>query len=366
MIKILYLLNHAGNGGTEQYVLNLVKAFHHQKAECFFAYNEKGLLVEQLEKLGIKTYRLNMRHPFDLEAVKKLGTLCKQLNIDIIHTQFLRENYIAILSKLFYPRVKVIYTNHFILHNNAIQKLTNRLLIPFEEAVIAVCNKGKEVMISNGVPKDKIKVIFNGVKYEEDTPLLSSTVRNEFGIDEDTFVLLSVSRFSPEKGLDFLVRSIAQFKKFSQEKFKCLMVGDGPLFQEIKRLVNELGLERDIIFTGFRTDIDNIILGSNLFINSSSNEALSFAILEVLSKGIPVIATDVGGNRDIINEKNDCGILVNYGDEKGMADAISAMIKDKEHYQRYQKNARSVVRDKFNLETMLEETYNLYVNCKQK
>ncbi|WHH58377.1 glycosyltransferase [Petroclostridium sp. X23] len=361
MIKVLYLLNHAGKGGTEQYVRILTEDFHQKKAECFFAYNEDGPLVEQMEGLGVETFQIPMKHPFDLQAAKKLSSLCKKLQIDIIHTQFLRENYIAILSRIFNPKVQVVYTNHFILHNNIIQKLTNRLLIPFEKAVIAVCNRGKEVMISNGLPQQKIKVVFNGVKYDADYLPESSNIRKELGIDEDTFVLLSLSRFSSEKGLDFLVKSIAQFSSISREKFKCLMVGDGALYDEIKGMVTQLGLDEYVIFTGFRTDIENIIMGSDLFINSSSNEALSFAILEVLSKGVPVIATDVGGNSDIISKENDCGILVPFGDEKAMAQAINQMIIEKDLYAGYKRNAPIVVRDKFNLEIMLKETYNLYI-----
>ncbi|MGE4283447.1 MAG: glycosyltransferase [Clostridia bacterium] len=362
MIRILYLLNHAGKGGTEQYVRTLTEAFHGKKAECFFAYNEEGLLVQQMQKRGIQTFKIYMKHPFDLEAAKKLSVLCKELKINIIHTQFLRENYIAILSRIFNPKVQVVYTNHFILYNNAVQKMTNRLLTSFEKAAAAVCNKGKEVMISNGIPQQKIKVIFNGVKYEEVDSSRISTIREEFGIENDTFVFLSLSRFSPEKGLDFLLKSIEKLKQFSQVKFKCLMVGDGPLFEETKRLVEQLRLDQDVIFTGFRTDVENIIMGSNLFINSSSNEALSFAILEVLAKGVPVIATDVGGNSDIINKENDCGLLVPFGDEKVMAEAINRMMTDKELYDGFCKNAPNVIKEKFNIEIMVKETFDLYGN----
>jgi len=75
-------------------------------------------LVERLKELGIETYRIEMRNPFDIKAVFNLVKLCKKLDIDLIHTQFLRENYIAMLSRIINPKVRVMYTNHFIMRNN--------------------------------------------------------------------------------------------------------------------------------------------------------------------------------------------------------------------------------------------------------
>lgn len=362
MLKVLYLLNHAGKAGTEKYVRNLIKAYHGKKAQCFFAYNEGGLLVEQLKEMGIDIYQVPMKQPFDLKAAKQLSNLCKKLGINLIHTQYPRENYIAILSKIFNPKVEIIYTNHLTLPNNAVWKMTNRIMTPFDKAIIAVCNKGKELMVSNGVPGQKVRVIFNGVPYDPEAKTAPSTMRKEFGIHDDAFVLLTLARFAPEKGLDFLVRSIAELKKITKREFKCLIVGDGPLFQEIRDLIKQLKLDNEFILTGFRTDVDNIISGSNLFINSASgNEALSFAILEAMVKGLPVIATDVGGNGDIVNQKNDCGFLVKYGDESGMANAIYTMINDKELYEKFHRNALKAIKEVFNLDKILEDTYEVYV-----
>jgi len=88
MIKVLYLLNHAGKAGTERYVQTLIEKLHNNKIKAYFAYNEDGLLVERLKELGIETYRIEMRNPFDIKAVFNLVKLCKKLDIDLIHTQF--------------------------------------------------------------------------------------------------------------------------------------------------------------------------------------------------------------------------------------------------------------------------------------
>ncbi|MFZ5989691.1 MAG: glycosyltransferase family 4 protein [Bacillota bacterium] len=361
MIKVLYLLNHAGKAGTERYVQTLIEKLNNKKIKAYFAYNEDGLLVERLKSIGVETFRIEMKNPFDLKAVINLNKLCRKLDIDLIHTQFLRENYIAMLSRILNPRVKVMYTNHFILKNNSVTRITNRLITPLESNIIAVCNKGKDMMVSNGISSKKIRVIFNGVDTNYWGEPVKSTLREEFGIGEDVFVLLCSSRFAHDKGHKFLINALHELKKTAAQKFKCVLSSDGPLMDECKKQVQDLGLSDDVIFTGFRKDIKNLIYGSDLYINASEHEALSFLIIEVLSCGVPVIATDMGGNSDIINKETNCGILVEYNDHKGLAEAIKRVMADKELQETLGKNALKAVKDKFNLDKVAQETYNLYM-----
>jgi glycosyltransferase involved in cell wall biosynthesis len=253
-----------------------------------------------------------------------------------------------------------MYTNHFILENNALLRFFNRVLTPLEANIAAVCNKGREMMINNGVNGKKIKVIFNGVDPNAWGGPVESTMRQELNIDKDAFVMLCASRFAYDKGHEFLINSIAELKKITDKKFVLVLANDGPFFEERKRQALNLGLEKDIIFTGFRKDIKNLIYGSDLYINSSAHEALSFAILEVLACGLPIIATDMGGNGDIINSETNCGILVKYDDAKGLAEAVTRVMNDEKLQKTLRENALKTIREKFNLDKMVMETYNLY------
>lgn len=359
-MKVLYLLNHAGKAGTERYVQTLIERLDGKKIKAFFAYNEEGLLVERLKALGVETYRIKMRSRFDLIAARELAGLCRKLGVDLIHTHYLRENYIAMLSRIFNPGVRVAYTNHFILPNNLVTRISNRLMNPLEAGVIAVCNRGREMMISNGVDGSKIKVLFNAVDPELWGKREKSTLREELGIPDDTFVILCASRFAHDKGHRYLVRTIARLKETAGRDFRCVLAGDGPLLEEIKQITSELGLEADILFTGFRKDIKNLFNGSDLYFNSSQHEASSFLILEALASGLPVVATDMGGNNDIINERTGCGVLVDYEDAEGTARVIKRIMDDPALLDTLAKNALNAVRENFNLVKMAEQTYNLY------
>lgn len=360
MLNVLYLLNHAGKAGTERYVQSLIERLDGKKIKAFFAYNEEGLLVERLKALGVETHKIKLRSRYDLIAARELAGLCRRLGIDLIHTHYLRENYIAMLSRIFNPRVRVVYTNHFILRNNLVTRISNKLMNPLEAGVIAVCNRGREMMISNGVDGSKIKVMFNAVDPELWGKPEKSTLREELGIPEDAFVILCASRFAHDKGHKYLVRTIAKLKEMTDGKFKCVLAGDGPLLDDIKLMTSELGLEDDILFTGFRSDIKNLFNGSNLYFNSSQHEASSFLILEALASGLPVVATDMGGNNDIINEQTACGLLVGYEDADGSARAIKKIMDDPSLLGNLGKNALNAVQEKFNLVKMANQTYNLY------
>ncbi len=357
-MRILYLINHAGKAGTEKYVYNLAKAYHTKKAECFFAYNEEGPLLAQMQELGVPTCRINMRSPWDLKAAKRLARLCERYKIDIIHTQYPRENYIAVLSRLYRRKTRVIYTCHLTLETGFLWRISNRLITKHDAQIISVCNNGKELMIKNGVPADKICVIFNGLR-ETEQALPASTIRQELGISDDTFVAVTLARYHIAKGLPYLVDSIAQINR--QLPFVCLIAGDGELYDEIKERIAEKGLKDRILQLGFRTDAPNLLAGADVFINSAKcYEALSFAILEAMGAGLPVVATNVGGNGDIINPQNDCGILVEYGDTEGMAAALEKLAGDKALCAHLSENGKKAIKNVFNLDKILEKIYTVY------
>lgn len=359
-LKVLYLINHAGKAGTEKYVYNLVKTFEGKGTECHFAYSEPGLLSEQMESMNIPSFRVNMKHPFDLRAAKVIGDYCRNNNIDVIHTQYPRENYVALLSRRFYSGTRVVYTCHLTLKTSFLWKITNKIMTKHNHKIISVCNNGKELLIGNGVPEEKIDVVFNGIRPTGEI-VKNTQKRAELGIDGDTFVITTLSRYHMAKGLDYFTNSVYELKKIAKKKFVVLFLGDGELFDEIKAQIASLGLENEIKQLGFRDDAADILSMSDLYVNSAKcYEALSFAILEALDNALPVVATRVGGNGDIINSETDCGMLVEYGDTKGMARAINTMMEDGEAYKRFSENAKRVVEERFNLDVLLEETYKKY------
>ena len=366
MLNILYIINHAGKAGTEKYVYNLIKTFNGKKTNCFFAFNEPGLLSEQIEELGIPSFVLPMRNPFDLKAAKRLAEICRDNNIDIIHAQYPRENYIAILSKLFGSRAKAVYTCHLTYYPPKVWYILNRLVMPYDDKIISVCTEGADILCEIGAPKKKITVIYNGIKYPE-TPNKTDYIKTELGLGRDAFVITLLSRLSPEKGLDFMIKSMAELKKKTDKPFICLVAGDGPLKSELNALISSLDAGDYVKLLGFRSDVSEILGSSDIFVNSAKcNEALSFAILEAMGFALPIVATDRGGNPDILNPDHHCGTLVEYGNTDSMSDAILTLMTDSEYYKKCSEGALETVRSVFNLDKLLGDTLQIYYEVIKK
>ena len=362
-MKVLYLLNHAGKAGTERYVETLVKYLSADgRVEPYFAYNEPGLLVERMEAMGVPCRRIAMNSRFDFKAAKALAALCGEWGIDLIHCHYLREHYTALLAKNYNRHIRVIYTNHFVMANDFITRLSNRWMDPRQDQIIAVCNKGKEQLMANGWKGERIQVIFNAVDLEAWAGDRSdSTMRAELGIPEDRFVMLIASRFAHDKGHDYLMRSLKRLTEISDVPFTMVLAGDGELLEPTKALAAELGLTGEQVkFVGFRKDIKNLYKGADLYINASEHEALSFLIVEAMAAGLPAVITDMAGNSDIIKSEADGGLLVTYNDPDSMASAMKRFREEPGFLARCRERARENIENRFEVHKMAAATFDLY------
>ena len=360
-MKVLYLLNHAGKAGTERYVQTLVEYLRGNGVEPYFAFNEGGLLVERMEQMGVPTARVEMNSRFDFKAARELARLCEKWDIDLIHCHYLREHYTAILAKRYNKKIRVVYTNHFVLANDAVTRLSNRWMDKWQDQIIAVCNKGKEQLVSNGWSADRIQVIFNAVDMQTWAgDRTGTTMRAEFHIPEDRLVMLCASRFAEDKGHEYLVRSLKRLTEICAVPFTMVLAGDGALLEPTKALVEQLGLTEQVVFAGFRKDIKNLYKSSDIYVNSSQHEALSFLIIEAMAAGLPVIVTDMGGNRDIVPPDAECGDLVVYDDPESMAAAMKNMLEDSDYRASCAAGALRTVEEKFEVGKMCRMTLDVY------
>ena len=364
MENILFLINHAGKAGTERYVRTLAEGAAAYDMRPFFVYNEPGQLSEQMSVLCAGCRQLPMRGPFDLAAARGLARICEDWKIGIIHTNFLRENYIAILCKILFHRyIKVIYTNHFVTVDNLAVKLANRFMTRADHKIISVCEAGAPNLIRNGVAKKSISVIHNGVdpmiwRPGADYRDIRASARNALGIGADEIVILCASRLAHDKGHSYLLDSLERLADTrGLQQMRVLLAGDGPLEADIRDRVDELGLSGTVIMLGFVKDIKSLFYAADFYVNPSQHEALSFLILEALASGLPVIATDMGGNREIVNARSGCGALVPYGDTAALRDAIQAYRTDGALLEMASLNALHTIESKFSLADMLVKTF---------
>jgi len=361
-MNVLYLLNHAGKAGTERYVETLVRYLSADgRVEPFFAYNEPGLLVERMEAMGVPTRQIIMSSRYDFKAAKALAELCAEWKIDLIHCHYLRENYIAMLAKRYDKKIRVVYTNHFVLANDGLTRLSNRLLDRRQDQMIAVCSIGQEQLIRNGWSGSHIQVVHNGVDLDAWAGEKSSALREELGLPGDRFLMLCASRFASDKGHAYLIRSVKRLTELTDVPFTLVLAGDGELLEPTKALCAQLGLTEDQVrFVGFRKDIKALYKGVDLYINSSEHEALSFLIVEAMAAGLPAVITDMAGNPDILKGPEDGGLLVKYDDPESMARAMERFLTDRAFLEECKAKALARIADEFEVHKMCDKTWAVY------
>ena len=359
-MKVLYLVNYAGKAGIEKYVRNLTRLLPGAGGTPYFAYAIPGELSAQMEAQGVPSLRLSLEWRSAPAAARTLADYCRANGIEVIHAQCPRENVIALLAKKRLPRLRVVYTEHFTRRCGAVWRMLYRHFTPRNHRVIAVCQESRDVLIANGCRPDKIQVIYNGIEPRAQR-LRSDKLRRELGLGEDMFLIACLARFDPEKGLDFLVRALERLKALTPRPFCCCVAGDGPLTEEIKAQIAAAGLEREVRLLGYRTDAEEILRSSDLYVCSSKcNEALSFAILEAMNAGLPLVVTDVGGNRDLAETGIVCGRVVPYGDESGFAGVIAELMENDTLRAAYSAAALRKIAERFDLNKLALDVFQTY------
>lgn len=195
----------------------------------------------------------------------------------------------------------------------------------------------KTVTIPNSVD---VKYFARGAAIWNTPPILADAGRGP--------VAVCISLLVPVKRLDLLIQAMKKVTaRFPQSR--CVILGDGLLEGELRALVRELGLERNVLLAGRTNDVRPYLAAADLFVLSSEREGLPLSMLEAMAFGLPCVATDAGGNREVLRDGVN-GLLVGIGSHEVLADAIGRLFADPEERARMGANARRIVEEEFEIE----------------
>ncbi|PHA00103.1 glycosyl transferase family 1 [Bacillus pseudomycoides] len=349
MNKIMYLLNYIGDGGSEKYVLDLMESVGPE--HCILVYSIPGPFLKKFEQLNIPMYQIKMRHPFDIQAAKQLKKIIKKEKIDIVHAQFLRENYIAILAKLLGAPVRVIWTYHVNVPMSFHLKWSNSFFTRYNDAIICISQFMKEQLCQKGVREKKIKVIYNGVADPYTDAPLSQHPPQKIAV---------IGRLSKEKGQPFLLKGLKKLKALHPSlQWHCDIIGEGPLKEELTEMIQELSLCEHVSLKGFQDDIIKEYTKHDIIVIPSENEGLSYVAIEAIAMKKPVIATNVGGLPEVIVH-NHSGLLIPYGSEETLAASLAQLLQDEKLYHSLAECGREHYLQNFTFSKMLKEVTAIY------
>jgi glycosyltransferase involved in cell wall biosynthesis len=335
----------------------------------------EGSMEWVAEELGVKplfvpALQREISPAADLPAVLELRRLIKEHRPHILHTHTAKAGAVgrmaAALSGDARPKV-VVHTFHghvlrgyFSPWRAAFFRRLERQLARFSDALIAVSPEVRDDLIRLGVAPDyKISVIRLGLDLAERTsanPEAASRVRGELGIPADRFVAGWLGRMTEIKRVDDLLRAFALLR--DRQDADLLLVGDGPLRPRLEDLARELGVEDRCHFVGYQADVGAYIAASDAIVLTSANEGTPVTLIEASAAGKPVVTTDVGGVRDVVEP--DSGIVVPPGDVVAVAQGLDLLASDPALGRRLGEAGRARVTDRYSVPRLVDDVDRLY------
>jgi glycosyltransferase involved in cell wall biosynthesis len=329
-----------------------------------FCLDEPGRWAADLRASGISVQCLWRQPGLDLSMSLKLARSLRAIGAQIVHAHQCTPWFYAALSRLLYPRPRLLLEEHgrfFPEKDQPWRRLVNRLLIsPLTHHCVAVSEDvGHRLERYEGLSGAKIEIIYNGVS---ELPLLPmearSRLRRELGFDAADFVVGTVGRFDPIKNLAMLIQSLAA-ARLSDRRLRGLLVGDGPEFASIRELIKRLGLADCVQLTGFRADARSIVQCMDLFVLSSVSEGTSMALLEAMAAGVPAVVTAVGGNPEVVRA-GETGWVIPSGAVDALTAAILTAAGDAGLRNRFAVQGRKRFESCFTFEAMMRRYRHLY------
>lgn len=369
-IKVLYIISLLGKrGGAEKNVYELARNLDSKRFIPYVIALKGKELIEDLKSNGIYADVAGVDKILSLDAVKKAWKLFRFIRkekIQIVVTYHHDADiWAGITAKL--AGVPVIISNRRDLGFQLGKKHVRfyRLFNRFFTRIISVSNAVKDEIIKREwTAPDKIVTIYNGVRPEDYQYNGSSeditALKKSFGIEPYEKVIGMMGSFRPVKGHTYLIRAIHEILK-SHKNIKVFLAGYNKTayFQEVRQLISELGLERFFVIPGDVDNITEVLSIFDIFVLPSLSEGMSNALLEAMSAGKPVIATDVGGNPEVA-VKNKTGILIPPEDSHALAKALHELLNGENLCKSMGKAGQMRAHRDFSLSKMIAKNEELY------
>lgn len=328
---ITHFVENLERGGLERVVIDLVRAQRDAGEECqVVCLFQRGALADELSALGVPVHACGKRDGADLGALARARRLLRQAGGGVLHTHNAAAHYHAVAASLGVAWRRVVNTRHGMgaADPRSRREWLYRRSMARTDTVVAVCESARSQFQQQGVhPRGGLVSIPNGIRIERfavATAASREALRHELGLPTDTRVVGTVGRLNWAKDQASLVRAFKSLHDASPAT-ALVLVGEGALRVGLEAEVATLGLTGAVHFLGDRPDVERLLRGFDLFALSSLTEGYSVALLEACAAGLPIIATDVGGNGEIVREGVN-GMLVPASDPSALAEAMQRLL----------------------------------------
>jgi glycosyltransferase involved in cell wall biosynthesis len=370
-ITVLYPIAGLPVGGTEQQLLELVKAIDKRRFRPIVLNLNRGgpLEPEFREVPGVRVISLKRNSKYDFFVLLKIFAILRRMNVDVIQPFVTPATFFGLLPAIMCRTPVKIVTERSGPGRKKGAPLGYRLYLLFEDAltrfadsVVANSNAGKRYLLERGINPALVMVIYNGINLRRLSPDESKVqeIRHMLNLSPGGKVIGMMASLTPIKNHATFLQAAALISRVMPDT-RFALVGDGPLRGHLECLSRELALASKLIFFGDQQDVGSYLSALDIAVLSSDAEGCSNFLLEAMALGKPVVATDVGANRELILHGR-TGLLVPPGDAEALADAVITLIRDEAVAKSIGQRAKDRAITQFGLENMVHQYESLYYN----
>ncbi len=377
-IRILYLLTDSDFGGTEASVMRLAYGMKQRGYEISIcSIKQLGHMARNLSSNEIKVMSLDLPSSLCLSypllflfALRKWGDIIKQEEPDILHSFLFQSNLLSAITALFKTKEKAKITG-FIHSLRCIERnkprwriFLDRWILGKADEIIAVSDAVRQKYIQREkINPDKIRVVYHGIEKRfmerRENASESNNLRESLGFLSKETIIGTVTRLHSDKGVDILIKGTALAVNAWPNNLRLMIIGGGPDEPKLMRLAQIMGIRDRIIFAGFQSDVYPWILSMDIFCLTSREEGLPQSLLEAMALAKPVIATNVGGVREILND-HVCGQLIPSNDPEALCNALLYYLKNPVKAKIIGSSGRERIRQRFLLDQTLDNIESIY------
>ncbi len=361
-VRVAQVMATGTNGGAQEHVINLVGRLDREFYDVSVVSLSAGSAVRKLQRMGIDVTVID--DPDDAIATATLAAHLADVRADVIHNHMYRAEIVGTkaaiaLGDAGHRRPWVISTVHSSRVRSSEDQAELRRLSPQIDHVIAVSNAIEQKLVAEGRDGAPVSLIYNGIDLERyDHQEACCTLREEYGMDADAEIVGVVGRLELEKGHPTLLEAWP----LVLDQRPCaylLIVGEGSRQDALHQIARDQGVERHVIFTGRRDDIPAVTAAFDVAVLPSYREAQGLTILEAMALSRPVVASNVGGIPEMIeNGRN--GLLVPPHDPPALAGAIVRLLTDHQLADMIGRAGHDTVHDRFCIQLMVNAVQALY------
>src|SRR5579863_1668017 len=363
-IKLLKMLTSFHIGGTERQVANLTLRIDLSRFDLHLAcLRYSGQLLEELKSLAVPRpeFRIGSFYsPKTFWQGMRFAQYIRKNRIQIVHSYGFYSNVFAIpAARLAGTAIVVASIRDTGDVLTPAQRQVQRIICKAADCVLVNAEASREALVKEGYAPCKIVVIRNGIMLSKFGKRQNGgLLRRELGLPLSAPLVMVSSRLNQMKGIQyFLDAAVILAARFPEARF--LVVGDGESRTELEEYGGRGGLGRRVVFTGFRSDVPELLSEAQVSVLPSLSEGLSNALLESMAAGVPVVATRVGGNPEVI-EDGVTGLLVPLRDSAALAGAVGRVLEDKDLAAAFAQAGIRRVAELFSMERSVRETEHLY------